>query len=189
VPRRISGFAGTRSTRALVITLLTAALPACRPAGVAPPSPQPSSALRPRLPTGASLDPAGPSTDVGSMPLAMVLSPDGRQAVVLLNGWREQGFDVVDRLTGRVTQRMEQPAAFSASPFRLTGVSCTCRVETRTPCTATDGKTDTQREPTAFSLLQANGGDRVGTIPADSRFRPMAGCCTWRRISPTRSRW
>jgi YVTN family beta-propeller protein len=104
-----------------VITLLTAALPACRPAGVAPPSPQPSSALRPRLPTGASLDPAGPSTDVGSMPLAMVLSPDGRQAVVLLNGWREQGFDVVDRLTGRVTQRMEQPAAFLGLAFSPDG--------------------------------------------------------------------
>src|SRR6476469_5608666 len=38
-----------------------------------------------QLPTGARLDPAGKSFDVGSLPLAITLSPDGKSVVVLLN--------------------------------------------------------------------------------------------------------
>jgi hypothetical protein len=41
------------------------------------------------LPTGARLDPAGRSFDVGNMPLSMVLSPEGDRIVVLLCGWHE----------------------------------------------------------------------------------------------------
>ena len=59
----------------------------------------------PRLPTGAHLDPVGASWPVGSMPLAMVLAPGGRQVVVLLNGWREQGIQVLDRQTGQLQGR------------------------------------------------------------------------------------
>jgi len=33
------------------------------------------------------------------MPLAMAVSPGGDRIVVLLNGWREQGFQVIDRTT------------------------------------------------------------------------------------------
>ncbi len=66
----------------------------------------------PQLPTGVRLEPAGVSVDVGSLPLAMVLSPDRRYVVLLLNGWREQGIQVVDRSAGRVIQTLEQPAAF-----------------------------------------------------------------------------
>ena len=58
-----------------------------------------------RLPTGAILDPAGMSYDVGSMPLAMVLSPEKNRVIVLLNGWRELGILVVDRSTGRILQK------------------------------------------------------------------------------------
>ncbi|MBI2537239.1 MAG: hypothetical protein HYW06_09840, partial [Gemmatimonadetes bacterium] len=65
-----------------------------------------------QLPTGVRLEPAGGSIDVGSLPLAMLLSPDRRYAVMLLNGWREQGIQVVDRAAGRVVQTLEQPAAF-----------------------------------------------------------------------------
>jgi YVTN family beta-propeller protein len=70
-----------------------------------------------RLPTGATLDPVGVSTDLGSMPLAMALSPDRRQAVVLLNGWREQGLQVVDRASGRVSQTVLLPAVFLGLVF------------------------------------------------------------------------
>ena len=41
-----------------------------------------------QLPTGVRLEPAGTSIDVGSLPLAMAISPDRRYAVLLLNGWR-----------------------------------------------------------------------------------------------------
>src|SRR5690242_12441288 len=61
---------------------------------------------RPRLPTGAHLDPVAQAWPVGSMPLAMVLAPDGGHIVVLLNGWREQGIQVLDRRTGQVSQTL-----------------------------------------------------------------------------------
>src|SRR5438105_8437230 len=65
-----------------------------------------------RLPTGAWLDPAGRSFDVGNMPLAMLPAPEGNHIILSLNGWREQGVQVVERATGRVTQTLKQPAAF-----------------------------------------------------------------------------
>ena len=70
-----------------------------------------------RLPTGARLDPAGRTIDVGSMPLAMTLSPDGRHVVLLLNGWGEQGVQVLDRATGAVVQTVPQAAAFIGLAF------------------------------------------------------------------------
>ena len=70
-----------------------------------------------RLPTGARLDPAGRSVDVGSMPLAMTLAPDGRHVVLLLNGWREQGLQILDRATGAVVQTVPQAAAFIGLAF------------------------------------------------------------------------
>ena len=76
-----------------------------------------------RLPTGARLDPAGRSFDVGSMPLAIALSPDNRSIVVLLNGWREQGIQVLDRGTGKVVQDLLQPAAFLGLVFSPDGKS------------------------------------------------------------------
>src|SRR5438105_2177776 len=69
-----------------------------------------------RLPTGAQLDPAGVSVDLGPLPLAMVLSPDKSRLVVLLNGWREQGIEVLDR-SGRVTQKIPLPAVFLGMAF------------------------------------------------------------------------
>ncbi|HMI43694.1 MAG TPA: hypothetical protein VK516_08730, partial [Gemmatimonadaceae bacterium] len=65
-----------------------------------------------RLPTGVRLDPAGVSYDLGSMPLAMVLSPEKDRIVVLLNGWSEQGIQVVERASGRVLQTVPLPAVF-----------------------------------------------------------------------------
>ena len=78
---------------------------------------------QPRLPTGARLDPAGRSLDVGSMPLALALSPDGKRIVILLNGWGEQGIEVLDRGTGAVVQSLPQPAAFLGLTFSPDGKS------------------------------------------------------------------
>ena len=74
-----------------------------------------------RLPTGRVLDPAGTIWPVGSMPLAMTLSPSGREIVVLLNGWREQGVQVIDRASGRIVQTLPQAAAFLGLAFSPDG--------------------------------------------------------------------
>src|SRR5690348_17231166 len=65
-----------------------------------------------RLPTGNLLDPAGMSIELGSMPVSMVFSPDSSKIVTVLSGFREQGFQVIDRRTRRVVQTVAQPAAF-----------------------------------------------------------------------------
>jgi DNA-binding beta-propeller fold protein YncE len=69
------------------------------------------------LATGLTLDPVGSFLDLGSMPLAMALSPDGNSLVVVLSGWREQGVQVVDLKSMRVTQTLEQPSAFYGLAF------------------------------------------------------------------------
>jgi DNA-binding beta-propeller fold protein YncE len=76
-----------------------------------------------RLPTGVTLDPAGVSYDLGSMPLAMALSPGKDRVVVLLNGWREQGIQVVDRSSGRILQTIPLPAVFLGLAFSPDGKS------------------------------------------------------------------
>ncbi|HMI48844.1 MAG TPA: YncE family protein, partial [Gemmatimonadaceae bacterium] len=76
-----------------------------------------------RLPTGARLDPAGVSYDLGAMPLAMTLSPEKDRVVVLLNGWREQGIQVVDRVSGRILQTIQLPAVFLGITFSPDGKS------------------------------------------------------------------
>jgi len=76
-----------------------------------------------RLPTGVGLDPAGVSYDLGSMPLAMVLSPEKDRIVVLLNGWSEQGIQVMERTSGRVLQTVPLPAVFLGLVFSPDGKS------------------------------------------------------------------
>jgi DNA-binding beta-propeller fold protein YncE len=76
-----------------------------------------------RLATGARLDPAGTSYDLGSMPLAMVISPEKDRIVVLLNGWKEQGIQVVERSSRRVLQTIQLPAVFLGIAFSPDGKS------------------------------------------------------------------
>jgi YVTN family beta-propeller protein len=76
-----------------------------------------------RLPTGVRLDPAAPLHPVGQMPLAMVNAPQGDRAVLLLNGWRDVGIQVVDRTSGRVLQTVKLPAAFLGLAFAPDGRS------------------------------------------------------------------
>jgi YVTN family beta-propeller protein len=73
------------------------------------------------LPTGVCLDTAGRSFDVGNMPLAMALSPEGDRLVLSLNGWREQGLQVVEHDTGRIVQRLPQAGAFFGLAFSPDG--------------------------------------------------------------------
>jgi DNA-binding beta-propeller fold protein YncE len=75
------------------------------------------------LPTGARLDPAGDLIDLGSMPLSIVRTPDPDKVIVVLGGWREQGIQVVDVNSMRVTQTLTQDAAFYGAAFSPDGRS------------------------------------------------------------------
>lgn len=74
-----------------------------------------------RLPTGAQLDPAGRLTDVGSLPMAMIPSPDGSSLLVLLQGYRENGVQVINRGSGEITMSFQLPAAFIGLAFNEFG--------------------------------------------------------------------
>jgi YVTN family beta-propeller protein len=74
-----------------------------------------------RLPTGAFLDPFAATHVTGNFPLAMVASPDGKYLVLLLNGWRQQAVQVMDRTTGEIVQTLDQKAAFIGLTFAPDG--------------------------------------------------------------------
>jgi YVTN family beta-propeller protein len=74
-----------------------------------------------RLPTGVHLDPAAPLHLVGPMPLAMTDAPEGDRVVLLVNGWREEGIQVVERASGRVLQSLTLPAVFLGLQFSPDG--------------------------------------------------------------------
>ena len=75
------------------------------------------------LPTGVCLDPTEKSFDVGNMPLAMVLSPEGDRLVISLSGWRQQGLQVIDRHSGTILQTISQPSAFLGLAFSNDGLT------------------------------------------------------------------
>jgi YVTN family beta-propeller protein len=102
-----------KCARVVILLLVAAALTGC--------GRDPSHARR--LPTGAMLDPAGSSIALGPMPLAMVFSPDRSHAVVVLSGYREQGIQVVDLASRRVTQTLLQASAFLGAAFSPDGRS------------------------------------------------------------------
>lgn len=102
---------------------LAATIASCTPQSAQHTETKGDSALRPRLPTGVYLDPAGRSFSAGSMPLAMTLSPDGKRIVLLLNGWGEQGVQVLDRGTGAIVQTIPQASAFLGLVFSPDGNS------------------------------------------------------------------
>jgi YVTN family beta-propeller protein len=74
-----------------------------------------------RLPTGVSLDPAAKSHSVGNFPLAIAVAPGGARVALLLNGWRQQGVQIVDRKSGAVVQTLPQIAAFIGLAFSADG--------------------------------------------------------------------
>jgi DNA-binding beta-propeller fold protein YncE len=73
------------------------------------------------LPTGVSIMSAGQTLPAGNMPLNMVVSPDGRYAVLSLNGWREQGIQIIDLQSFRVQQTIPLEAAFYGLCFSKSG--------------------------------------------------------------------
>jgi DNA-binding beta-propeller fold protein YncE len=73
------------------------------------------------LPTGVRLDPAGEVVDLGSLPINLVLAPEADKAVIVLSGWREQGVQVVDLKTRKVTQTLLQDGAFYGAAFSPDG--------------------------------------------------------------------
>src|SRR6188474_2280698 len=97
--------------------MLTVVLACCTPQSAQQAEAKRKTVLRPRLPTGVYLDPAGRSFNAGSMPLAMTLAPDGKRVVLLLNGWGQQGVQVLDRGTGAIVQTIEQASAFLGLVF------------------------------------------------------------------------
>jgi YVTN family beta-propeller protein len=108
-PASPAGLARTWGRTALVLCLTLAA--SCQPAVHEPR----------RLPTGVTLEPAGVSVGLGPMPLGMTFSPDSSRIVVVLSGYRGQGFQVVDRAARRVVQTVVQPAAFLGATFSVDG--------------------------------------------------------------------
>jgi YVTN family beta-propeller protein len=74
-----------------------------------------------RLPTGVSLDPVAESHGVGNFPLAIAVAPGGERVALLLNGWRQQGVEIVDRKSGAVLQTLPQIAAFLGLAFAPDG--------------------------------------------------------------------
>src|SRR5215831_15429840 len=73
------------------------------------------------LATGVRLDPAGDFIDLGSMPMGMALAPEGDKLAVVLSGWREQGLQVIDLKSKRVTQTLKQDASFFGLAFSASG--------------------------------------------------------------------
>ena len=55
------------------------------------------------------------------MPLNVIPAPSGDKVVVVLSGWREQGIQVVDLKTRRVTQTLVQDGAFYGAAFSPDG--------------------------------------------------------------------
>src|ERR1700733_12314865 len=73
------------------------------------------------LPTGVRLVPAGEAVHLGSLPINLILAPQTDRAVVVLSGWREQGIQVVDLKTRKVTQTLLQDGAFYGAAFSPDG--------------------------------------------------------------------
>ena len=110
----------SNAVRRLLLLMISSATMACggRPGGP-PEGERPGGG--PRLPTGATLDPAGTSLDIGPLPLAMVRAPERDRVVIALNGYRDNGIQVVQTSTGRVLQTVPLPAGFVGLAFDPAG--------------------------------------------------------------------
>ncbi len=109
-----------RPRRAAAFLLALAAGCAPQPPGSTRGGDEVASAPR-RLPTGATLDPVGRATPIGQYPLTMVPTPEGNRVVLLLDGYRDNGIQVVEPATGRVIQTILQPASFVGLSFDAAG--------------------------------------------------------------------
>ena len=125
------------------------------------------------LPTGVRLDPAGEAVDLGSLPINLVLTPEKDRVVVVLSGWREQGVQVVDLKTRKVTQTLLQDGAFYGAAFSPDGHHlCVSGGNTDTIFVYVwkDGAATLEHK---FELAKAKTADGTGTsYPAGLEFSP-----------------
>jgi DNA-binding beta-propeller fold protein YncE len=125
------------------------------------------------LPTGVRLDPAGEAVDLGSMPINLVFTPEKDRAVVVLSGWREQGVQIVDLKTRKVTQTLLQDGAFYGAAFSPNGhLLCVSGGNTDLLFVYAwkDGSATLENK---FELTKARTSDGTGTsYPAALAFSP-----------------
>jgi YVTN family beta-propeller protein len=106
-----------RKMRSLVDAVICVALIACVvTSGEARRQTAATSYTQP-LPTGVRLDAVGDAIELGSMPVGMAVAPEGDKLAVVLSGWREQGLQIVDLKSRRVTQTLPQASAFLGVTF------------------------------------------------------------------------
>src|SRR5580692_10644607 len=125
------------------------------------------------LPTGERLDPAGVGVDLGSLPINIVLAPEAHKAVVVLSGWREQGLQVVDLKTRKVTQTLLQDGAFYGAAFSPDGHRLCVSGGNTDMLFVYAWKDGAATLENKFDLAKAKTADGTGTsYPAGLAFSP-----------------
>jgi DNA-binding beta-propeller fold protein YncE len=125
------------------------------------------------LPTGVRLDPAGEAVDLGSLPISLVLAPEKDKAVVVLSGWREQGVQVVDLKTRKVTQKLLQDGAFYGAAFSPDGHRLCVSGGNTDMLFVYAWKDGAASLENKFELAKAKTADGTGTsYPAGLAFSP-----------------
>jgi len=125
------------------------------------------------LPTGVRLDPAGEAVDLGSLPISLVLAPERGKAVVVLSGWREQGVQVVDLKTRKVTQKLLQDGAFYGAAFSPDGHRLCVSGGNTDMLFVYAWKDGAATIENKFELAKAKTADGTGTsYPAGLAFSP-----------------
>jgi YVTN family beta-propeller protein len=81
------------------------------------PGPQPDGTSI--TPQGWRITPAGTQTDLGSNPLAVALSPNGKVLLVTNGGYNQHSLMVVDPATGAVLQTIKAGGGNSGGPWQL----------------------------------------------------------------------
>ena len=125
------------------------------------------------LPTGVRLDPAGEAIDLGSLPINLVLTPEKDRAVVVLSGWREQGVQVIDLKTRKVTQTLLQDGAFYGAAFSPDGQRLSVSGGNTDLLFVYAWKNGAASLENKFELAKAKTADGTGTsYPAGLAFSP-----------------
>jgi len=95
-------------SRSALMSMAFSTLLLSAPVAAAPPPEKPGPVGKgvTLLPNGWRIAPAGSHLDVGDLPLAMAIHPDGRHVVITNNGWSKPSLRVVDLERRQVTQKL-----------------------------------------------------------------------------------